>query len=108
MPPEEDVKKWRTVYATYFDKKLSLAEGRRLPVEKCLEKPNIYIIKFAFDILKIPNIMDLISRHPRDSLNKGRIKFKFLNDNGMPYNSEVGTSKKKLYNALSETWPEAL
>jgi hypothetical protein len=42
-----------------------------------LEKPNIYIIKFAFDILKIPNIMDLISRHPRDSLNKGRIKFKF-------------------------------
>ena len=52
--------------------------------------------------------MDLISRHPRDSLNKGRIKFKFLNDNGVPYNSEVGTSKKKLYNALSETWPEAL
>ena len=80
LPQEEDFNKWKTVYATYFDKSLSVAEGRRLPLEKCLEKSNIYIIKFAFDILKIPNILELTSKHPRDSKNNGRIKFKLENE----------------------------
>ena len=94
LPQEEEFNKWRTVYATYFDKSLSVAQGRRLPVEKCLEKPNIYIVKFAFDILKIPNILELTSKHPRDPKNYGRIKFKLENEFQVPYNSKIGNSKK--------------
>ena len=39
-----EVKKWNSVYTTYYNKNLTLKEGRRVPKELCLENPNIHFI----------------------------------------------------------------
>ena len=33
IPQEMNLKKWKTIYTTYFNKTLTVSEGRRLPLD---------------------------------------------------------------------------
>jgi|TARA_B110000285_G_C14915332_1_gene509940 signal recognition particle subunit SRP19 len=104
---DPESKKWRCVYATYFDKSLTIKEGRRLPKEMCLDNPNINIISFAMEKLKLKYHIDPIAKHPRDFFGMGRLKVKMLDNDGNPLNSEIGTSKRKLFAKIAEGFPKA-
>jgi signal recognition particle subunit SEC65 len=38
-PTSEEIKTWKTLYLTYFNSEKSLADGRRLPLSKCVKNP---------------------------------------------------------------------
>ena len=67
-------KKWKCVYVTYFDKTLSIKEGRRLPKEKCVDSPNVHLIGFACELLKLRHVVERVRKHPRDFFGLGRVK----------------------------------
>ena len=104
---DPDSKRWRCVYATYFDKNLSIKEGRRVPKELCLEKPNINLISIAVEDLGFKMHLDPIAKHPRDFFGLGRLKIKMVDEDGVPVNKEIGTSKRKLFAKIAENFPKA-
>ena len=106
-PAGDDYTKWKTLYTTYFNKSLSIKEGRRLPVEKCVENPNINMIAMAMNELKIKGIIEPTRKHPRDYFNIGRLKVKLVGDNGEPLHPSIGTDKRKLMNAIADKFPVA-
>ena len=106
-PQGDDYTKWRTLYTTYFNKDLTIKEGRRLPKEKCVENPNVNMIAMAMNELGIKGIIEPVRKHPRDYFNLGRIKVKLVNDNGEPIHKNIGTDKRKLMNAIADKFESA-
>ena len=106
-PPGDDYTKWRTIYTTYFNKDLTIKEGRRVPKEKCVSNPNVNLIGMAMNELGVKGIIELTRKHPRDIWGLGRIKVKMVNENGEPIHKEYGTDKRKLMNAIADKFPEA-
>ena len=106
-PAGDDYTKWRTIYTTYFNKDLTIKEGRRLPKEKCVSAPNVNMIAMAMNQLKIKGIIEPTRKHPRDYFNTGRIKVKIVNENGDPLHASVGTDKRKLMLAIADKFPIA-
>ena len=51
--------------------------------------------------------LDPIAKHPRDFFGLGRVKIKMVDENGVPVNKEIGTSKKKLFAKIAEKFPIA-
>ena len=70
----EEVKKWKTVYTTYFDATLSIKEGRRVGVDKCAENINVHILGFACDKINVKYVVEPLKKHPRDYWGNGRVK----------------------------------
>ena len=82
----EEVKKWKSIYTTYFDAKLSIKEGRRVGVDKCAENPNIHMLGMALAMLNIRYVLEPLKRHPRDYWGSGRIKVELVDDAGRATN----------------------
>ena len=104
----EEVKKWRTIYTTYFDSTLSIQDGRRVGLDKCCENPNVHMLSMALDLIKIRYVIEPLKRHPRDYWANGRIKVEVVDSAGRPTNTAIGTSKRKLFNAIADKMPEAI
>ena len=104
----EQVKKWKSVYTTYFNSALSLKEGRRVHQDKCCENPNINMLKMAVDRLGLRSVIEPFKKHPRDFWGHGRLKIELVDGSGRPVNSSIGTSKRKLFEAIGNMIPEAL
>ena len=92
---------------TYFDASLSIKEGRRLPKEKCVDSPNVHLLAYACELLKLKHVVERCSKHPRDYFGIGRMKVQMVDDNGNVMNKSIGTSKRKLFNALADKIPDA-
>ena len=103
---EVDWKKWRSIYPCYFDKNLTIAEGRRLGKESAIENPNIHLLSFALSLLKVKHVQQLAGKHPRDFMGAGRLKVQICNENGDPINPEIA-NKKELFRKMSLIWPQA-
>ena len=58
-------------------------------------------------MLKLSSIVEPIAKHPRDFFNSGRIRVELVDENGNAKNSEIGTSKRKLFEAIANKFPEA-
>ena len=104
----EEVKKWRCLYTTYFDANLSIKEGRRVATDKCAEKPNVHMLANCCDALGLKYVMEPLKKHPRDYFNNGRLKVQIVDDAGRPTHKDIGTSKRKLYQAVADQMPEAI
>ena len=61
----------------------------------------------ACTMLKLSSIVEPIAKHPRDFFSLGRLKVRMVDDDGVPLNAEIGTSKRKLYAKLAENFPKA-
>lgn len=102
MSPEakRELKMMQIVYPCYFDKNRTVQEGRRLPVNKCVENPLAKTILDACRILKIPAVLEPEKSHPQDWGNPGRVRL------GLKYEHEpthpLLKSKKQAFNAISD------
>ena len=63
---------------TYFDTNLSIKEGRRLPKEKCVDSPNVHLLAYACELLKLKHVVERCSKHPRDYFGIGRLKVQMV------------------------------
>merc|ERR1712166_346115 len=99
--------KWKCVYTTYFNSTLSIKEGRRVAKEKCVENPNVNLLRMAVTLLKLRTVVEPMSKHPRDFFNSGRLKVELVDEDGNPKNSVIGTSKRKLFEMMAEKLPDA-
>ena len=104
----EQVKKWVSVYATYFNADLSVNQGRRVLKDLCAEEPNINMIAMAVQMVGLRYVMEPLKKHPKDFFSHGRLKIQLKDESGRPMNSQIGTDRRKLYRAIGEKIPEAL
>ena len=101
----EEYRKWKCLYVTYFNKSLSLADGRRANKELCVDDPNVHMIQFACEMLGLRTIEEEVSRHPRDYFGVGRVRVELLKD-GKAVKADI-TNKRQLYAAVASKIPEA-
>ena len=80
MSGEYNVKEWRSVYTTYFNKEFTIAEGRRVAKDKCVSNPNIHLIKYAVEALGLKCFLDICAKHPRDFFNNGRLRVQLTDE----------------------------
>lgn len=102
MTPEErkEFKMMQLVYPCYFDKNRSTSEGRRLPLEQCVENPLAKTILDACKVLRIPAIFEPEKSHPQDWGNPGRVRMGIKYEHN-PTHSHLKTKKQALL-AISE------
>ncbi|KAH0952538.1 hypothetical protein HN011_002283 [Eciton burchellii] len=86
--------RWICIYPIYLNSKKSLAGGRKLPKEKCVENPTHQEIR---DVLIAAgfNVGVENKLHPKERskepLYRGRIRVQLKNDNDMPVRPEFPT-----------------
>ena len=86
--------RWICIYPVYLNSKRTLAEGRKLPKDKCVENPTHQEIR---DVLVAAgfNVGVENKLHPRERskelLYRGRIRVQLKNDDGTPVKSEFPT-----------------
>jgi len=86
--------RWICIYPIYLNSKKSLASGRKLPKEKCVENPTHQEIR---DVLVAAgfNVGVENKLHPKERskepLYRGRIRVQLKNDNDMPVRPEFPT-----------------
>jgi len=51
---KEIVAKWAIIYPIYINKKKTIAEGRKMPLNKCVDTPTLKEIFEACQALKFP------------------------------------------------------
>uniref|UniRef100_T1J0P8 Signal recognition particle 19 kDa protein n=1 Tax=Strigamia maritima TaxID=126957 RepID=T1J0P8_STRMM len=90
-----DKERWICVYPAYFNSKKTLAEGRRLPKEKCIENPNCQEIKDVLTAAGVSIVIEQNKMYPRDPNRdpntKGRIRINLKNDDGSFVNPEFNS-----------------
>lgn len=92
------------VYPSYIDSNFTLADGRRLPKEKCVENPTSKELADAATRLGFKTRHDENKRPPRDFWRSGRISVEFYVEGSqekLPINPHI-TKRKNLLIALCE------
>ncbi|CAH2105560.1 unnamed protein product [Euphydryas editha] len=86
-----DVERWICIYPAYINNKKTLAQGRRLPKDICVENPThqeIRDVVFATG-LRIGVENKLYPRErSKEMLYRGRIRVELKNDDGTPIKAE--------------------
>ncbi|KAI5452191.1 signal recognition particle subunit [Naganishia albida] len=81
MKDQQEFKAWNTLYPLYFDAKLSVNEGRRVPRSKALWWPQSLHIAKACSALGLQCVHEIEKTHPADWRNPGRVKVLLKKDN---------------------------
>lgn len=85
---------WRILYPIYFDKKVSRANGRKVPGNLAIDTPDIDDIARVLQHFKIPFFVEINKKHPRDFFCIGRVKYTLKDpDTGELACAEVPNSK---------------
>ncbi|KAJ9106870.1 hypothetical protein QFC19_002999 [Naganishia cerealis] len=74
MKDQQEFKAWNTLYPLYFDAKLSVNQGRRVPRSKAIWWPQSLYIAKACSSLGLQCIHEIEKTHPADWRNPGRVK----------------------------------
>ncbi|XP_033191060.1 signal recognition particle 19 [Bombus vancouverensis nearcticus] len=94
LKKHSDRERWICIYPVYLNSKRTLAGGRKLPKDKCVENPTYQEIR---DVLVAAgfNVGVENKRHPRERskelLFRGRIRVQLKNDDGTPVKPEFPT-----------------
>lgn len=70
----EEMKSWKVLYPCYFDKRRSLAEGRRVPMDLAVNDPLAITLAEACESLGYQVSVELVKSHPQDWANLGRVR----------------------------------
>ena len=93
----EEEKKYVKVYPIYIDKNVKYAEGRKINIESCVEKPNaLQILRVCDKILELKCKLEIKS-HPKDWEKKGRVIVQIKDNEGKLIKEEIKNSKKYKY-----------
>ena len=91
-----DMSKWVCVYPCYIDKMRSMSQGRRVPRECAVERPNVIEIKDSCQHLGLACLVEDKS-HPADFFSRGRVRVMLRRpDNGEPISKDVANRKQLL------------
>ncbi|XP_023028233.2 signal recognition particle 19 [Leptinotarsa decemlineata] len=103
-----DRERWICIYPAYINNKKTLAQGRRINKDKCVENPTHQEIR---DVLVAANLKigvenKLYSREKsKEPLYRGRIRVQLRNDDGSLINSAFPTRESIMYH-LGEMIPK--
>lgn len=92
--------RWICIYPAYINSKKTLAEGRRLPKDKCVENPTYQEIR---DVLVAVGLNvgvenKLYSRErSKELLYRGRIRVQLKNDDGSLFNPSFATRESMMF-----------
>jgi signal recognition particle subunit SRP19 len=86
-------KEWKVVYPLYFDKIVSRADGRKVPTKLSVEKPDVEDLAQMMMYYKLPMVVEINKRHPRDHFTLGRVRYNLKNEDGTWANEEIQNSK---------------
>eukprot|EP01111_Echinosteliopsis_oligospora_P002321 TRINITY_DN1341_c0_g1_i2.p1 TRINITY_DN1341_c0_g1~~TRINITY_DN1341_c0_g1_i2.p1 ORF type:complete len:135 (-),score=37.30 TRINITY_DN1341_c0_g1_i2:29-433(-) len=86
-------KKWNILYPAYINSKLTEAEGRRIPKDKCAENPNIAEMYEVIKQTGLPCEPEIDKAYPRDFWMRGRLRVALKKENGEPINPAFPTKK---------------
>jgi signal recognition particle subunit SRP19 len=94
---------WVIIYPVYINKNKTIAEGRKMPVTKCVDNPTLQEIFLACQALQFKCIAEPTKKYSRDALFEiGRIRVQLKDETVLQYvNFEVGNSRKKLLALIS-------
>lgn len=82
-------KDWRVLYPLYFDKKASRAGGRKVPKTLAVDTPDVEDLVQMLSYLKIPMVLEMNKRHPRDHFCLGRVRYNLKGEDGTWANKEI-------------------
>jgi signal recognition particle subunit SRP19 len=88
------------VYPRYFDAKVSVADGRRVPRKSALWWPQATHIAQACASLGLPSVLEPEKTHPADWENPGRVKVQLERD-GRPINPIVKNRESRALIAIA-------
>ncbi|KAG7190551.1 hypothetical protein KM043_006650 [Ampulex compressa] len=103
-----DLERWVCIYPVYINSKRTLAGGRKLTKNKCVENPTHQEIR---DVLVAAGFNVAVENklHPRERskelLYRGRVRVQLKNDDGTPVRSEFPTRDSLLLH-LGTTIPK--
>ncbi|KAI5632304.1 SRP19 protein domain-containing protein [Phthorimaea operculella] len=102
-----DVERWICIYPAYINSKKTLAQGRRLPKESCVENPTHQEIR---DVLVSTGLRVGVENklYPRERSKemtfRGRIRVQIKNDDGTPVKPEF-TTRESVMKHIGESIP---
>ncbi|XP_014214603.1 signal recognition particle 19 kDa protein [Copidosoma floridanum] len=94
-----EMERWICIYPVYINSKRSLAEGRKMPLSKCVENPTHQEIR---DILVSARMNVGVENklHPKERskelLYRGRIRVQLKMEDGTPFNPDYPTRNSLL------------
>lgn len=87
------------IYPAYINNKKTRQEGRRIPLEQCVENPTYSEIRDVLSVTKLQVGVEN-KQYPREKskelLYRGRIRVQLKNDDGAPVNPEFPTRESLL------------
>uniref|UniRef100_A0A6N2MRF2 Signal recognition particle 19 kDa protein n=1 Tax=Salix viminalis TaxID=40686 RepID=A0A6N2MRF2_SALVM len=99
-----NIKKWVVVYPVYINSKKTIAEGRRISVEKGCENPTCIEIGDCCSHLKLPFAIEIDKAYPRDFMQVGRVRVLLKREDGSLCNPAI-PSRKQLMLHVAELVP---
>lgn len=93
------------MYPLYFDAKVSINGGRRVPRKSSLWWPLAAHIAKACATLGLPSVLEPEKTHPADWENPGRVKVNFEKDGR--FINPIITNRSQLYTALAQQMQDA-
>ena len=69
------MERWQVLYPIYFNKEFSWEKGRRAPVQRSVQCPDVETIMAVLKELNIESIYEE-KRHPADYFGMGRVKYR--------------------------------
>ncbi|WVR04754.1 hypothetical protein IAU60_001765 [Kwoniella sp. DSM 27419] len=93
-------KGWNTVYPLYFDAKVSIADGRRVPRKSAIWWPQATLIAQACRALGLSSVLEPDRCHPADWENPGRVKVQFEKDGR--FLNPIIKNRTQLYKHLAD------
>ncbi|KAJ8919117.1 hypothetical protein NQ315_012102 [Exocentrus adspersus] len=103
-----DRERWICIYPAYINSKKTLAQGRKIAKEKCVENPTHQEIRDVLIAagLKVGVENKLYSRErSKELLYRGRIRIQLKNDDGSLFNHEFPTRESIMFH-LGEMIPK--
>lgn len=91
------------IYPNYINSRMSVAEGRRVPVPKACEDPTIQEILDSLKHLKLPAEPEN-KAYPRFWLVRGRVRVELKNSDGSLVNPEI-PNRRTLLKRIAELIP---
>ncbi|KAL9374943.1 hypothetical protein Peur_031822 [Populus x canadensis] len=99
-----NIKKWVVLYPVYINSKKTIAEGRRISVEKACENPTCLEIGDCCSHLKLPFAIEIDKAYPRDFMQVGRVRVLLKREDGSLSNPAI-PSRKQLMLHVAELVP---
>ncbi|WRT64620.1 uncharacterized protein IL334_001553 [Kwoniella shivajii] len=93
-------KGWNTVYPLYFDAKVSINDGRRVPRKSSVWWPQATQIAQACRVLGLPSVLEPDRCHPADWENPGRVKVQIMKEG--KFVNPIIKNRTQLYKHLSD------